>query len=82
MLKGDAYSSGHLVRSHFRFTYVLRIETDLFTELVIMFPGYAFRTSISILLQDIKCITWKQFCITKFRYFNTICENDSFHILD
>ena len=39
MLTGDAYSSGHLVPSHFRLAYVLHVETNLFPELVVMFFG-------------------------------------------
>ena len=53
MLTGDAYSSGHLVPSHLRLAYILLVEINLFPELVVIFPDYAFRISLgtfSILL--------------------------------
>ena len=39
MPAGEAYSSGHLVPSHFGFVYVLLVETNAFPELVVIFSG-------------------------------------------
>ena len=46
MPTGDAYSSGHLVPSHFGLAYVQLDETNPFPELVVNFPDYSFRTSL------------------------------------
>ena len=40
MLRGTAYSSGHLVSSHFWLAYVLPLETNPFLELFVNFPDY------------------------------------------
>ena len=47
--------SKHLVPSHLGLEYVLRVETNLFPELVVIFPDYAIRISLgafSILLLE------------------------------
>ena len=55
MLTGGAYSSGHLDLSLLGLAYVLLVETNLFPELVVIFPDYAIRISLgtfSILLSN------------------------------
>ena len=49
----DAYFFGYLVPSHLGLAYVLLVETNPFSELVVIFPDYALRISLgtfSILL--------------------------------
>ena len=46
LLKGIAYSSGHLVPSNLVLACVLLLETNLLSELVVIFPDYAIRTSL------------------------------------
>ena len=55
MPTGDAYSSGHLVPSHLGLAYVLLVETNPFSERVVIFLHCALRTSLgtfSILLSE------------------------------
>ena len=63
MPTGDAYSSGHLVRSLWDLHMFLIVETNSFSELVI-FPGYALSISLgtfSILLMN---VSWTHYLLS------------------
>ena len=62
MPTGDAYSSGHMVPSHFGLAYVLLVETNPFPGLVVIFPDYAFRSFL-----DTISIPWNKAMISLWR---------------
>ena len=47
---GEAYSHGHMVPSHLVHVHVLLVETNPFSESVVIFPNYAFRKSLGTFL--------------------------------
>ena len=82
ILTGDAYSSGHLVPFHLGLAYVLIVETNLFPELVVIFPDYhAIRISLgtfSILLPIYLPLSVAPLSNNTFVYINLPSENEVF----